>query len=456
MTVAQEVFFPIRELSTYQAKWTIRARVTNKATLRSWKKNDREGKVFSADLLDAEGGEIRASFFNDAADAFYEKLQVGKCFTLSKGSVKIANRQYNSCKHRYELVFDKLAQVEEVQDDAKIQTVSLNVENLRSVKDKQLPASVDVCGIITSFNETIAFTSKDGKSLVKRVLTIADDSAVSMQVTIWGDRAQQDDSKFSNSPVVAMKGVFVKEWQGGLSGSLLESGSLMLNPTDVPEAAKVQNWWSQGGSSQALTFISQTSGGGNVPEGKKVSVEQMRSSLEQVSGTEHYTVYCRLNQVQTRKRDENQPLFYSACMDIKEGDGPGKGLACQKKVDAQNFCSSCNRVSAKVGTRMNLRCRFEDGTDGFWVTTFHEAAQKAIGMQAEEAKMMEDSQGREALESSLKRSYNDRPLKVTVRAKPDSYDGQPRTNISCINVQHASYSEHGRAMLAEIRDMIVA
>lgn len=36
--------------------------------------------------------------------------QVGKCLKLSKGNVRIANRQYNTCKHRYELVFDKMAQ----------------------------------------------------------------------------------------------------------------------------------------------------------------------------------------------------------------------------------------------------------------------------------------------------------------------------------------------------------
>ena len=40
--------------------------------------------------------------------------QVGKCFKISKGNVRIANRQYNTCKHRYELVFDKMAQAVEI------------------------------------------------------------------------------------------------------------------------------------------------------------------------------------------------------------------------------------------------------------------------------------------------------------------------------------------------------
>jgi replication factor A1 len=66
MTVAEQSYLPIGELSAYQTKWVIKARVTNKAPMRTWSKNGNEGKVFHVELLDAEGGEIRASFFNQA------------------------------------------------------------------------------------------------------------------------------------------------------------------------------------------------------------------------------------------------------------------------------------------------------------------------------------------------------------------------------------------------------
>ena len=75
------------------------------------------------DLLDKEGGEIRASFFNQGADMWTDKLSVGGCYTFSKGGVKIANRQYNSCNHRYELTFDKEAQITEIADDQEIHTM---------------------------------------------------------------------------------------------------------------------------------------------------------------------------------------------------------------------------------------------------------------------------------------------------------------------------------------------
>jgi len=445
-------FFPIRELSTYQTKWTIKGRVTSKAPLRTFKQRNGSGfgKVFHVELLDAEGGEIRASFFNDAAEKHFELMEVGKCFTLSKGQVKLANRQFNACKHRYELVFDKASKVDEVADDERIDAVKFTVVELRSVQGKALPCSVDVCGIVTAFDKAFAFTSKDGKDLVKRTLTLADDSGISMQVTIWGDRAQKEDSEFQGNPVVAMKGVTVKEWQGGLSGSLMESGSIAINP-EMPEAQKVKAWWAQGGHAQNLTLISQTTGGAGARiAGKVMDVLQMKQKSEQLlNEQEMYSAYCRLASVQVRKRDDIQPLYYNACLEPKEGNG----LPCNRRVDENGFCAVCNKV-VKAAPRLNLRCRFEDATGNFWVTTFHQAAEKVLGMTAQEVADIEKTEGREAVEAKMKSCYYARLVQVQLRAKPDNYNGEQRTNVSCTSAQPINRREHGRFMLKEIEEML--
>jgi replication factor A1 len=45
--------FPIKNLSPYQNKWTIKARVLNKAAVKTWKNARGEGKLFSFSLKDA-------------------------------------------------------------------------------------------------------------------------------------------------------------------------------------------------------------------------------------------------------------------------------------------------------------------------------------------------------------------------------------------------------------------
>jgi len=41
-----------------------------------WRNARGEGKLFSVDLLDDQGGEIRATLFRDACDKFYDVFQV--------------------------------------------------------------------------------------------------------------------------------------------------------------------------------------------------------------------------------------------------------------------------------------------------------------------------------------------------------------------------------------------
>jgi len=446
---------PISEISSYVQRWTIRARTTNKSALRTFSKGNGDGKVFHVHLLDAHGGEIRASFFNEAVDLFCEKLQLGKCYTLSRGSVRIANQQYNSCGHRYELIFDKGAQIEEAPDDAEIETVKLSLTDLHSVQAKPRPCKVDLCGIITAVDSVMNFTSREGKELVKRNITIADHTATSLVVTLWGEQAKQDDKVFEGNPVVCLKAVTIKEWNGGLAGSLSESGALVLSPS-VQEAKVVQRWWSEGGSTQSLTALTLMGGVGGgaarAANAKVIDLAGLRSVSEQVLAMDShvYSVVCRLGLVQLQKRGDIQPLTYTACQEPRQG----RGLPCNRRVDSSGFCASCNRAG-KAAPRFNLRCRFADARDNAWLTTFHEAAEQVVGLKAEEAQNIEQGNGgREALEGLVIAKYFDEPFQLTVRAKSETYNGEMRTSVSCIDARPVPRAQHGRAMLKEVLEQV--
>jgi replication factor A1 len=453
MAIMQGAFFPISELSTYHSKWTIRARVTSKAQIRTFRKGNGEGKVFHVELLDAEGGEIRASFFNDAVDQFHNKLDKGKCFTFSGGSLRVANKQFNTCNHRYEITFDRGARIEEVEDVAQIGKHVFKVTDLRAIQSRATPFTADLCGVVSGFQPVLAFTSKDGKELVKREVTLTDDTATSIAVTIWGERAKQADTTFAGHPAVVMKGVAVKEWNGGRSGSLLEGGDLIFD-AHLPEVQKMKQWWSEGGSSKEIKALSVSGPGSRGPSGTAVEdLGDLRRHAEQVVGDQGkvFTVVARLAQVQMRKQGEAQPKFYMGCQEPKEGNGH----PCNRRVDETGFCAACNRTG-KSAPRLNLRCKFADFTDSPWLTTFHEAAQKVVGLSAERMKALEESEGREALESAIKAAYMLEPVQLTVRARYESYNGEPRTNVTCIDARPVSWGERGRALLQEIGQMVSA
>merc|ERR1719433_786052 len=263
--------------------------------------------------------------------------------------------------------------------------------DLRTVQTKTLPCKVDLCGIIIAATSAITFTSKDGKELVKRDITIADDTCTSMSVTVWGERAKQEDKTFEGNPVVCVKAVIVKEWNGGRTGSLSEGGALVFVST-MPEVKRVQQWWVDGGSTQTFTALTVMGGGvGSMRSatGKALDLAELRGVSERViQNPETYNVVCRLALVQLQKRGEAQPLTYTACQEPKEG----RGLPCNRRVDSSGFCASCNRAG-KAAARFNLRCRFSDFADNAWLTTFHEAAEQVIGLKADEAQNIEQGDG---------------------------------------------------------------
>jgi len=582
-------FFPISEISTYHNKWVICARVTEKSGLRTFASRNGQGngQVFSTSLLDESGSEIRASFFGMACDKYFGKIEQGKVYTFSLGSVKIANRQFNRCSHRYELVFDKDAIIEQAADDAKIKAVSFEIVNLRAVQSRSLPCTVDLCGVIVSFRpplaftskagrdlvkreitiaddtktsmsialwgeraklddktfegnpvvclkgvnlnefqggragslsesgtmelkadipevkrlvqwwaaegasadltslslgtegavdlkavqtknvpcvvdlygiitsakDTYSFTSKEGRELVKREITIADDTAMSFSVTLWGNKATKENSVFEGNPTVALRGVRVQEWNGGRSGSMLEVGSIVFQPT-TPEAQRIQQWWSQGGSSQSLTAISMEGGAGGggfrAATGTASNLEELRAAAEQCTAQgEIYNVVTRLALVQTKKKDEVQPLYYLACQEPRQ---VGSTLSCNKRVDGSGFCASCNR-NGKVAPRLNLRCRFSDFSDGLWLTTFHEAAQKVLQATAEEVQELE-KKSRDDVEAAIRKCYFTQPMQLSVRAKLDTYQGETRPNITCVDARPVQRGAHAREMLKGIREML--
>jgi len=450
VALSAQPVFPISEISPYHQTWTIKARVTSKSQTRTFRRGNSEGKVFSVDLLDAEGGEIRASFFNEAADLYMTVLEAGKVFLFSKGGVKIANRQYNTMNNRYELTFDsRAAAIEACGDDKEIGAIRFNFVDLRKVATKSLPCTLDLCGIVKSYREAATITSKAGAELTKRDITIADDTGSSITLTLWGEFASKKDSEFDGNPVLAVKGVKLSDFNER-SASTLNSSHLFFNPPDVPEVERLQNWWKQGGSSADLHSLSSTFVAGKGRATKELSLAEVREESQMVGASpEYYTVVARLRIVQTRKQGEKVPLYYLACPEKKEGST----LACNRKVGEDGMCQVCNKHVTPVA-RLMSRCQFTDSTDSLWLGTFDEAAQVVLAQTGDQVRSKE--QAGEKIEALMLPRYYNAPLKLTLRAKLDSYGGETRASVQCVGARAVSMAEHGKEMLKEVMQMVHA
>lgn len=59
---------PINSLNPYSSRWAIKARCSVKSEVRRWNGARGEGKLFSFDVIDKDGGEIRVTAFNEMVD----------------------------------------------------------------------------------------------------------------------------------------------------------------------------------------------------------------------------------------------------------------------------------------------------------------------------------------------------------------------------------------------------
>lgn len=75
-----------------------------------------EGRLFSFDLKD-DSGEIRVTAFNEECNRFFDLIEVGKVYTISRGTVKTANRKYSNVPNEYEMSLTRDSQVTEGNDN---------------------------------------------------------------------------------------------------------------------------------------------------------------------------------------------------------------------------------------------------------------------------------------------------------------------------------------------------
>lgn len=149
-------FVPIRTLSAFLGRWIVKGRFINKAEPRTYTNQRGEGKIWNIDLMDSadEGGTIRCTFFNKAIDKFYDMIKENQIYTVTKGSIKTANKKFNSGAHDFELHLGDDAEIHWCAfDDPGIPTKHVpKVIPISQLSTVPKNTSVSICGIITKLS----------------------------------------------------------------------------------------------------------------------------------------------------------------------------------------------------------------------------------------------------------------------------------------------------------------
>jgi len=444
MSVSNVNCIPINALSPYiTPHWAIKVRVTSKGLMREFKGKN-TGKVFSFDVIDEQGTEIRVTCFNKEADRFFSVVFPKKVYFIKRGRIK-TNNGFSRIRHDYAITCTANSEITEFTGDvsnfAKRKFNFVSIGELPTVPEASF---CDVAAVVDSIAEMNLFQSK-GRQLKKRVITIKDDTNYAVHCTLWANMAEEfDQTKLPRGSVVVMPGCKVSSFGGrSLSCNML----MMGEDIDYLERAKnLEHWWVNGGCNDEVKQMSveskpmvaerltwaefENSKKGYNHEGKP----NWRGDYFNLKGT--VTLYYNgQNGNQERRRN---PWYNSA-------PDPNVQAKVIQKSDGTWFCEKNNTTYDSYIPQYILSFAVADAVGSRFARTFNNIAENLLGFSAAEAERTLKSNEMEYNNMFRKQVFQDKMF--TFRARSEVYENVPRMRIDCVRASPIDFVEECEYLL---------
>lgn len=440
---------PIAALNPYNMAWTIRAKVTNKAPLRSFVRDGASKSVFTVELVDDSGDVIEGTLWAEFADDHYDMLQHGKVYLFSNGKVKPANRRYSGTRCDYCINFDMGSRIEECEDqdvskmEAKADYVS--IDNLPSFVGKK--ALVDVIGIVKEVTPLGSVKRKsDNTELQRRDVTLLDSSSKTVRLTVWGQLAEDLASlEGMTAPVMSVTYCRVSDFDGVSLSSLQRSVVAIGDDVMAPEAAHLRSWYDSGGAYSATVSVGEglatARGEGGAAAFTTMAALQSPPEGPPPPDAKPQSFLCSGVVVSV---NSDQAFYYTAT--------PENNYRKVTPVANGWYCEGDGKTYTKMVRRYVLLVKVADLSGEAFLNLFNDEAEKLLGMTADRLHEMREAGGQDeafpALEAAL---WSDWSFRVQTRSK--EFNGQVRQRVNVTSMQHMDFAAESTRMLAELHEM---
>lgn len=404
---------PIITLNPFLNKWIIQGTLTSKGDIRYYTNQKGDGKLFNAEVTD-HSGSIRIVAFGEAVDIFYNLLNVGKVYSVSRGNIRVSNKKFSNSSSDYEILLDKNSEIKMVAE------ASPNELHYKFIKINEInmpQALVDlICVVKEAYPCNSVTVRNTGKEVIKRDLIVCDPTG-SIRLTLWGQQAEAD---FDENPILAIKDAKVGEYRG-FTINTIPSSQVIINP-ERKEAYELKGWF--------------------LKHGNEIQLPKRDDIIKTINdAVENSTDFTSVKAMIMFIKDDN--LWYDSC----------KGEGCNKKVFLEGnlyHCDRCNKDYEDCNTRYLVRASIGDHTGQIWVTLFDDQAQKLFEKSASEMKTISQDEG---LENVVK-MYFFKEFIFRLRRKEEIYNDEARSRYTVMDISPVDIKKEALRILSDIRKTI--
>ena len=365
----------VAALSVFAAGWKLQARVVHKGPIQQWKNARSAGQLFHVCLVDAEGQEIAATFFNAGVERFHSLIEETKTYIFAGGKVTKASHKYKLVDCDLHINFDERANIEDVEGRSQPEQLNIPITPLKRVSELVRDGKmivVTICAVVVDRGITREVTNRQGDVKRKRDVMVSDQSQHPMQITLWGEESDLAIWDTAENPLILL-GIRLQTCifnEAIILISNLSATKLVFNPTGHQAADDLRTW-----------LISHTI----PPPSSPTPLSSIASFVSEQLPSNHKITREIVAFINYIRHDLDTPLWYESCPDP----------TCKRKVRKVSpgfHCDRCNRDLPECTYRYCASLKLCDYTEGIWVSAFDDTFNQLIGISANEAKEIGDNE----------------------------------------------------------------
>eukprot|EP01029_Cantina_marsupialis_P016042 TRINITY_DN355_c0_g1_i1.p1 TRINITY_DN355_c0_g1~~TRINITY_DN355_c0_g1_i1.p1 ORF type:complete len:822 (-),score=284.97 TRINITY_DN355_c0_g1_i1:176-2641(-) len=452
----------IADLHPYVPKFSFKARCSMLDSIREYGSDSPKQLRRRGYFLDQHGTEIQFNIWRRENVERLDFMTEGDMYLVSGNgqSLKAANPRFNVLKHQYEIgIGHPSFTVVPIGDDPNVKKANFAFEKISQIRNKPEKSVVDICAVVLDYDkECIDINTRRGDIIQKRELVLCDDSNCSIKLTLWGENAKLDPSRYENHPVIVSKSSKVSDF----NGKSINGGSKFEINMNIPEVNQMANWWAMSGAKNKdkLESLSGGAGGGARPISNRNTIATVNSTTFEEEKAKFFNIKATINFIYS-----NREPAYKAC--IRELDDMGKKRMCNKKVivetDGVLTCGRCGQVKDYT-YRYILSANIVDHTGNKQFITFYdESGAKLLGMDAndmvkfkpanqeEENPQKFDAMGNPICLESLLESKAVCDSLMTLRVNLDNSQDEIRQRASAYRFEKLNYGRESKLLLDALK-----